>query len=155
MPDGATDDRLPDDRVSADLRALTDWLPTRVAGAADVDVEREPGTTQVVGAIVTPHRRRAVAVGWDQSDGDHLNVALGGGLGCDLPRTRASVATLREVIDAAAAGTVEVRIANFEVHYRVRLQDGTFLEDTTPTLTPWRSASWRAALTWTPSAPYA
>jgi hypothetical protein len=101
------DRALPDDQITAELRHLAADLAAGLTGVATVGHERAEDVGIVEGAEVTPAAAGAVSVWWMHSTEDII-VGLGNAPGWELPRTGASVGTVRAIVDAAVGGHVEV-----------------------------------------------
>ncbi|MEO6712427.1 MAG: hypothetical protein ABIM89_03240 [Mycobacteriales bacterium] len=152
MKNPPEDRPLPSDEITTELRRLARTLITRLAGVATVEGGEEIGVVE--GANVDPAAQGAVPVWWMHSAED-ITVGLGDTLGWDLPRTAESVEVVRAIVDAAAAGLVEVGKGRGITTYRVRTPDGVIREDTHETLAgDLLSMLWKPRLRWDAAAPY-
>ncbi|WP_166852925.1 hypothetical protein [Isoptericola sp. BMS4] len=120
------DDRLPLDEVTREVRRLARTLPVELGAAAQVSAVSGDG--RVEGFSVRSETAGSVEV-WMMHDAGRLVVGVDDCPGWDLPRTPESVAVLRAVVDAGAAGRIEVGAARGRRSYRVPLPDGTVMED--------------------------
>ncbi|QTE30464.1 hypothetical protein [Pengzhenrongella sicca] len=144
---------LPLDKITADLRRLAGDLADRFTGVATVAQDSDTGVVE--GADVVPTAQGAVRVWWMHSAEDII-VGVGDAPGWELPRTAASVEVVRAILDAAAAGLVEVGKGRGITTYRVRTPDGEAREDTHEGfLGVLLTMPWKARLRWENATPFA
>jgi len=146
---------LPLDEITTELRRLARALAVRFTDVATVAHECGEDSGVVEGADVDPAAQGAVSVWWMHS-ADDIIVGLADAPGWELPRTAASVEIVRAIMDAAAAGLVEVGKGRGITTYRVRTPDGEVREDTHEGLASvLLSMPWKPRLRWENAAPFA
>lgn len=147
----------PRDAVTGELRRLLDDLRARLQGLATVtwfawqeDTSgRSDGLRDVV--VLEPRAAGAVRLWWGQTFST-IRVGLGHSEGWTLRRDARGVAEVAELVDAAVLGRVEVGGGDVAPTHRVRLADGTVLDDSaTPGAVDARVSG---PLVWTPATAY-
>ncbi|MFI2102022.1 hypothetical protein ACH436_01925 [Isoptericola sp. NPDC019693] len=143
---------LPNDEVTTELRRLASALRTELGDSAEISGPTVDGGVE--GLTVSSATDGSVEV-WLMHDANSVAVGLDGCPGWDLPRTLESVVVVRAIIDAAAAGRVEVGTGRRVRSYRVPMPDGTVMEDNkTGVLAAMLEMPWKPRMRWGTSAAY-